>query len=156
MFESQILPAPLKSEEQILSSDLTTFELTIPCTPDAELVAMRALEQVSEIIDFEEKAKGQIRTAVMEACINAKETAGSPKAKIHLQFKTGQNLLVTQLRVDLPAGKEQLLGKPSSKTWNLGLLQSLMDDVRVVHTHLGWELLMIKYQRDATAPAASV
>ncbi|HVN80574.1 MAG TPA: hypothetical protein VMW38_16375 [Terriglobia bacterium] len=154
LLESQILPAPLKNEEHILSSDLTSYELTIPCSPDSELVAMRALEQVSEIIDFEEKAKGQVRTAVMEACINAKETAGSPKAKIHLQYKAGQNCLITQLRVDLPAGKEQTLGKPSAKTWNLSLLQALMDDVRVVHTHLGWELTMIKYQRESIPPEA--
>ena len=155
LLESQILPAPPKSEEQILSSDLTTFELTIPCSPDAELVATRTLEQVSEIIDFEEKTKGQVRTAVLEACINAREAAGSPKAKIHLQFKAGQNSLVTQLRVDLPAGMEQILGKPSTKIWNLSLLQSLMDDVRVVRTHLGWELFMVKYRLGSSPPDTS-
>ena len=148
LLESRILPAPTKAkEERVLPANLATYELTIPCTPDAELVAVKAMEQLSELIDFEEKAKGQIRMAIMEACLNAKESAISPEARIRLQFQAGMDCLVAQVRVELPESKEHTPGKVSAKTWNLKLLQSLMDEVRVVPFQQGWELVMIKHLR---------
>ena len=155
LLESRLLPANTRSEERILHPDLATFEITIPSGLDTELVAVRALEQVTDIISFGEKAKGQVRMAVMEACINAKELAESPDARIHLRYQAGEDCLIAQVRVELPGGKEQPPGKPSRTIWNLKLLQSLMDDAQVVHTHLGWELVMTKYLRDAMPQAGA-
>ena len=52
---------------------LPDYAMTIPMSADSELVAVRAFEQIAEGLDFTEKAKGQVRMALMEACINIKE-----------------------------------------------------------------------------------
>ena len=39
-----------------------------------------AFEQIAEGIDFTEKAKGQVRMALMEACLNIKEAVASDAA----------------------------------------------------------------------------
>ena len=57
------------------------YAMTIPMSADSELVAVRAFEQIAEGIDFSEKAKGQVRMALMEACINIKEAFASDWAR---------------------------------------------------------------------------
>ena len=74
------------------------YSMTIPMSADSELVAVRAFEQIAEGIDFTEKAKGQVRMALMEACINIKEALASDRGKIHLGFKTADDRLSVRLR----------------------------------------------------------
>jgi hypothetical protein len=89
----------------------------------------------------------------MEACINAKESAGSPDARIHMQFHAGENSLAARVRVEQPGRNEQMLSQPSAAMWNLKLLNTLMDDVRIIDGQMGRELVMIKYLRN-TMPMA--
>jgi hypothetical protein len=82
------------------------YEITIPMSADSELVAVRAFEQIAEGIDFSEKAKGQVRMALMEACINIKEAFASDTGRIHLGFKTAENHLSVRLLPEGVAGAE--------------------------------------------------
>jgi len=88
--------APLP-EEELQLEDLITYDMTIPLASDAELVAVRALEQIAENFEFDDKSKGQIRMALIEACINAKEAASSHAERIHLKFQTAPDRLITHL-----------------------------------------------------------
>ena len=134
-----------QNSEQAMARDLATFEMVIPVTEDSELVPVRALEQIAENFNFEEKAKGQIRMAVMEACINAKEYALSPGGRIHLRFRGKAEALLINLRVDSLAPKDKPRVKPTGDVWNLKLLRSLMDDARISYGPSGLELSMTKY-----------
>jgi anti-sigma regulatory factor (Ser/Thr protein kinase) len=135
--------------EKTPAKELVTFELVIPCAADAELVAVRALEQVAENLDFDEKSKGQIRMAVMEACINAKDYAVSPAAKIHLRYQAAADCLSVHVRAEVPKLKERGPTKPAAEAWNLKLLRTLMDEARISHSPQGLELFMTKYPRSA-------
>ncbi|HET9529431.1 MAG TPA: hypothetical protein VFQ92_03715, partial [Blastocatellia bacterium] len=49
----------------------TEFELVIPAEDDAELIAARTVEQIARAAQFDQEAINQIKTALIEACINA-------------------------------------------------------------------------------------
>jgi anti-sigma regulatory factor (Ser/Thr protein kinase) len=131
--------------EQVMAQELTTFEMIIPVTADSELVPVRALEQIAENLNFEDKAKGQIRMAVMEACINAKEYTATPGGKIRLRFQGNTDALLINFRIETLVPKDEPRGKPTGEVWNLKLLRSLMDEARISHGPSGLELSMTKY-----------
>lgn len=143
--------APLP-EEEVQPENLITYDMAIPLASDAELVAVRALEQIAENIEFDDKSKGQIRMALIEACINAKEVSGHAE-RIHLKFQTAPDRLITHLYFEPFPTKDALAHKEASKGWSLKMLQTLMDDVRLSHTHRGLELTMTKYLRNVKREA---
>lgn len=112
---------------------------------DAELVAVRASDQIFENINFDEKSKGQIGMALIEACISAKEAAPTKTGKIHLSVHTAPERLTTHVYVETSPTERRTFGTQASKSWSLKILQTLMDEVKVAQTHLGLELVMTKY-----------
>jgi len=116
------------------------YEMTIPTSADSELVAVRAFEQIAEGIDFSEKAKGQVRMALMEACINIKEALASASGKIHLGFKVADDHLLVRLRPEGIGGAETDL----VKAWGMKMLRTLMDEVKLHRTAQGFELVLVK------------
>ena len=108
-----------------------------------------ALEQVADSIDFDERSKGQIRMALMEACINIKEAAASESGKIFFVFKVASDRLLVQMHTEAPG----IAQSDPVKAWGMKMLQTLMDEVHLNHTHQGFELLMTKYLRHAKKEA---
>ena len=91
MLVHEILPTQgRRPREPAGREEPDSYEVTIPMSADSELVAVRAFEQIVEGIDFSEKAKGQVRMALMEACINIREGFAGDSGKIHLGFKTAE------------------------------------------------------------------
>lgn len=126
-----------------------SYELTIPIAAlDAELVAVKALEQVVDSSDFDEKSKGQVRMALLEALISMKEAAASESGKIELVFRTAAHRLVVRLYMAAPRSTGD-----SVAALGLKMLQSLMDDVRLNRLQRGFELVMTKYRRNVKREA---
>ncbi len=139
--------------EETQPKDFVAYEMAIPMVPDAELVAVRALEQIAENVSFDDKAKGQIRMALIEACINAREAYPNVAAMVHLTFQTASDRLVTRIRVESAStGLERSIAE-DAKNWSLKLLRNLMDEVETHRTHRGFELVMTKYMRNAKREA---
>jgi hypothetical protein len=143
--------SPPKGE--ILLKDVVTYEMTIPLASDAELVAVRASDQIFDNINFDEKSKGQIRMALIEACISAKEAAPSETGKIHITFHAAPSRLTIQVSVEPSPVETRQAGTQSPKSWSLKILQTLMDEVKVIQTRFGFELVMTKYLRSAESEA---
>jgi anti-sigma regulatory factor (Ser/Thr protein kinase) len=140
MLAQEILPPEDAIPEPEDRKEPDNYQITIPMSADSELVAVRAFEQIAEGMDFSEKAKGQVRMALMEACINIKEAFGSDTGKIHLGFKTAENHLSVRLRPEGVVGAETDL----VKAWGMKMLKTLMDDVKLHRTAQGFELVMVK------------
>ncbi len=148
----KILTSTVMADERLVPSEdqlreVVQYEMVIPMSADTELVAVRALEQIAESVELNEKSKGQMRMALMEACINAKENLASEGGKIHLNFQTALDRLVIQMFVEAKPSP-QLLKKDATQGWSVKMLRTLMDDVRVSHTARGFELVMIKYSQN--------
>ena len=140
MLAQEILKPEDDVEQAEEQDEAVTFEMTIPMAADSELVAVRAFEQIAEGADFTEKAKSQVRLALMEACVNVKDALASHTAKIHLGFGIAEDRFLVRLRPEnLKETETDLV-----KAWGMKMLRTLMDEVKLHRTAQGFELLMVK------------
>jgi serine/threonine-protein kinase RsbW len=133
------------------------FEMVIPMGEDTELVAAHTVEQIARRVNFPPEAINQIKTAVVEACINAAEHSLSPDRKIYQRFRIEPDKLVVIVasRGIVPANVmsqngERLTTEGEAGTrrgWGLKLIRTLMDEVEFRRVDDGTQLRMVKYRR---------
>ena len=119
--------------------DAQEFEIVIPVGGESELIAAHALEEIARRHDYPVKAINQIKTALVEACINAAEHGLSPDGKIYQKFAFHRDRLVITvsnrgLRLAdkmRESADEEAPPAETRRGWGLNLMRSLMDDVRV-------------------------
>lgn len=143
---------PLSSEDE--------FTLVVPMGADNELLAAMTVEQVARRINFSREAINQIKTAVVEACINASEHSLSPDRKIYQRFRVEDDKLTVTIssRGVLPVNISEKLQTESAdkgseaatderRGWGLKLIKTLMDEVEFERVDEGTSLRMTKYLR---------
>lgn len=156
----ELLSARLKTSEKPKAATMRPdeFEMVIPMGNDTELIAAHTVEQVARRVNFRPEAINQIKTALVEACINAAEHSLSPDRKIYQRFRIeGDKLIVTVAsRGVVPANLADRNGdvveqeKPDAKSrrgWGLKLIKTLMDEVEFERVDDGTQIRMIKYLR---------
>ncbi|HEX8845542.1 MAG TPA: ATP-binding protein [Pyrinomonadaceae bacterium] len=135
------------------------FEMTIPMGDDTELIAAHTVEQIARRIQFQPEAINQIKTALIEACINAAEHSLSPDRKIYQRFRVESDRLVVTVssRGIIPPAVSSQNGDNGNgneaaesrerRGWGLKLIRSLMDEVEFERVDDGTRLRMTKYLR---------
>ncbi len=134
------------------------FEMVIPMGDDTELIAAHTVEQIARRISFPPEAINQIKTALVEACINAAEHSLSPDRKIYQRFRVESDRLVVTVssRGVVPPGLGSQNGENNGsetadsrgrRGWGLKLIRSLMDEVEFERVDDGTRLRMTKYLR---------
>lgn len=126
---------------------VTEFDLVIPIESDSELIAARTVEQIARTAEFDQESINQIKTALVEACLNAAEHGDSPDRRIYQHFALAEDQLL--IRVSNKGGAFTLMDNgsaPGSKNRGRGLqiIRALMDEVRFERTDEGASLVMIK------------
>lgn len=130
------------------------FELVIPVEDEAELIAARTAEQIARAADFDQEAINQIKTALIEACINAAEHSDSPDRKIHQRFAIDEDkLIITVSNKGKKFGGANEQSTPSigaqpaksARGRGLQIIRALMDEVEFERTDDGARLVMTKY-----------
>jgi serine/threonine-protein kinase RsbW len=154
----ELLAARITSEpREITSSPQDEYEMVIPMGADTEVIAAQTVEQIARRINFPPEAINQIKTALVEACINATEHSLSPDRKIYQRFVVEDDKLVVTVasRGVVPAqitgqngqsgnGEEHGKGR---RGWGLKLIKTLMDEVEFQRVDDGTQLRMTKYLR---------
>jgi serine/threonine-protein kinase RsbW len=133
------------------------YVFILPMGADNELLAAATAEQIARRLNFRAEAINQIKTAIVEACINASEHSLSPDQKIYQRFQVEDDKLVVTIssRGVLPAKVEakDSAGKHKSglleqrRGWGLKLIETLMDEVEFERVDEGTSLRMVKYLR---------
>jgi serine/threonine-protein kinase RsbW len=132
------------------------FLAILPMGSDNELLAADMVERIARRSNFQPEAINQIKTAIVEACINAAEHSLSPDRKIYQRFRIeNDKLVVTISSRGVVPGKQSIEpSKPPSdepaegrRGWGLKLIRSLMDEVEFERVDDGTSLRMIKYLR---------
>jgi serine/threonine-protein kinase RsbW len=133
------------------------FEMVIPMGGDTELIAAHTVEQIARRLKFLPEAINQIKTALVEACINASEHSLSPDRKIYQRFRVESDKLVVTVSsrgVRIPTAAQQ--GQNSNghdpdgesagrRGWGLKLIRTLMDEVEFERVDDGTRLRMTKF-----------
>jgi serine/threonine-protein kinase RsbW len=126
------------------------YEMVVPMGDDTELIAAHAVEEVARRHDFKPAAINQIKTALVEACINASEHSLSPDRKIYQKFSFEDDKLVITIsnrgvmlpsNKAVPAAEEPTDGR---RGWGLKLIRALMDEVTFEQVDDGTKITMIK------------
>ncbi|HEY8188744.1 MAG TPA: ATP-binding protein [Pyrinomonadaceae bacterium] len=146
------------------SEEANEFTFILPMGSDNELLAATTIEQVARRLSFSPEAINQIKTAVVEACINAAEHSLSPDRKIYQRFRFENDKLVITIssRGVLPQNIQGHIEEKSSEQvrheengdeteqrrgWGLKLIKALMDEVEFERVDEGTRLRMTKYLR---------
>ena len=158
LLASRIGDAP---RSQILyGNEPNEFQMVIPMGEDNELIAANTAEQIAKRLTFRPEAINQIKTAVVEACINAFEHSFSPDRKIYQRFRVESDRLVVTIssRGVVPTNLNGASGRPDTseaaeerRGWGLKLIRTLMDEVEFEKVDDGTSLRMTKYIRDTSS-----
>src|SRR5229473_2733262 len=137
----ELLTARIKPEARTIEEGRPDeYEMVIPMGADTELIAAHTVEQIARRVNFRPEAINQIKTALVEACINATEHSLSPDRKIYQRFVVEDDKLVVTVasRGVVPASLSGHNGEDGStidekqdarsrRSWGLKLIQTLMD-----------------------------
>lgn len=145
----ETLQRHLLGEQTTSEKHAEEYELVIPMGEDTEIVAAHTLEQMARRHDFPTKAITQMKTALVEACINAAEHSLSPDRKIYQKFSFAENRATITVSnrglrlTDKLASAD--MRDASRRGWGLKLIKSLMDEVTIDETDDGTRLTMTKH-----------
>src|SRR5215203_3530529 len=148
--------AETASETVVQPGHPDEFLIVVPMGEDNELIAANTAEQIAKRLTFRPEAINQIKTAIVEACINASEHSFSPDRKIYQRFRVESDRLVITIssRGVVPAnlngansGSEAKQAAEERRGWGLKLIRTLMDEVEFERVDDGTSLRMTKYLR---------
>lgn len=129
-------------------SPMDEYEVVIPMGDDTEMIAAHMIEEVGRRHGIASKTLNKIKTAVVEACINAAEHGHSPDRKIYLRFAiTGQRAAITVFNRGVRIDESKLeIETPDEgrRGWGFKLMRNLMDDVTVEQSDEGTRVTLVK------------
>ena len=129
------------------------YEIVIPIGDETELIAVHAVEEIARRGSFPTRAINQVKTALVEACINAAEHSLSPDGKIYIKFALFEDrltLIVSNRGLRLadkfrePSPESIDISTETRRGWGLSLMRTLMDEVRVEAVDDGTRIVMTK------------
>jgi serine/threonine-protein kinase RsbW len=157
LLTARLSPEGAAAAEGATAEPPDEFEMVIPMGGDTELIAAHTVEQIARRLKFQPEAINQIKTALVEACINASEHSLSPDRKIYQRFRVESDKLVVTVSsrgVRIPTAAQQ--GQNSNghdpevegtgrRGWGLKLIRTLMDEVEFERVDDGTRLRMTKF-----------
>lgn len=124
------------------------YEIVVPMGDDTEMIAAHTIEEIAKKHNFPAKAINQIKTALVEACINATEHSLSPDKKIYQKFAVdADKITITVSNRGLRLSDKQsreIAPDQGRRGWGLKLMKGLMDEVRIEQTDDGTRIVMVK------------
>lgn len=125
------------------------YEIIVPMGEDTEMIAAHTVEEIAKRHNFPAKAINQIKTALVEACINAAEHSHSPDRKIYQKFAVDDEkiaITIANRGVRLnDANAREVTSDEGRRGWGLKLMKGLMDDVKIEQTDDGTRITMVKF-----------
>ena len=119
---------------------------------DAELIAAHSVEEIARRHNLDPKSINQIKTALVEACINASEHSLSPDRKIYQRFRVEDDrvvLTVSNRGLRLASNAVGVPSQEGRRGWGLRLMRNLMDEVSIEEVDDGTRIVMTKYLKAA-------
>lgn len=123
-------------------------EIVVPMGEEGEMISAKAVDEIAKRHGFSAKAANQIKTAVIEACINAAEHSLSPDQKIYQKYRMTEGKLTITITNRGLRLTDKKLPEPTPdggrRGWGIKLMRSLMDEVLIAQTDDGTQITMVK------------
>jgi serine/threonine-protein kinase RsbW len=117
------------------------------------MIAAHTIEDIAKRHNFPAKAINQIKTAVVEACINAGEHSLSPDQRLYQKFAIdADKITITVSNRGLRVADKPIQSDASEEArrgWGLKIIRGLMDEVNFEPTDDGTRITMVKYLKAA-------
>lgn len=129
---------------------VNTYEMVVPMGDESELLAAKTVEEIARRHNFPAKAINQIKTALVEAYINAAEHSHSPDRKIYQKIGVDDDkisITIENRGVRFNAAAAGGGNGEARRGWGIKLIKGLMDEVTSAETDDGSSLTMVKYLR---------
>jgi serine/threonine-protein kinase RsbW len=123
------------------------YEFTVAMGEEGEIATARAVDDIGRRHNLPGKMVNQLKTAIIEACINAAEHSLSPDGKIHEKFLVAPDrVVVTVSNRGVRLADRSVIAAPDEarRGWGLKLMKGLMDTVEVSDTDDGTSITMTK------------
>ena len=157
----ELLAARLRQEASPGAGTPDEVELVLPMGSDYELIAATTVEQIARRLNFRPEAINQIKTAIVEASINAAEHSLSPDRKIYQRFRVESDKLVITVAsrgivpsnlngYNRPSTSDTDTATDQRRGWGLKLIRTLMDEVEFERVDEGTRLRMTKFVRNGS------
>ncbi len=150
----ELLIKYLDAEEKVGEKlNANEYEMVVPMGDETELISAHAVEEIARRHHFAPKAINQIKTALVEACINATEHSHSPDRKIYQKFKVEDDKITITISnrglrlTDIKA--QEIKPDEGRRGWGLKLMQNLMDEVKFEQVDDGTRISMVKYLKNS-------
>ena len=144
-FLKQFLASEPAESRQVIDE----YEVTVPMDGENEMIAAHTLEEIARRHNYSPKAINQIKTALLEASINASEHSLSHDRRIHQKFSVEDDRIVITIsnRGLRLADRRTAQIEPESERrgWGLKLIEKLMDEVKIHQSDDGTSISMTKY-----------
>jgi serine/threonine-protein kinase RsbW len=139
------------NDPKVVEDRSNEYEIVVPMGGDTEMIAAHAVEDIARKHNYAPKAINQIKTALVEACINATEHSLSPDRRIYQKFVVDdEKITVTVanrgIRL-LDRSVHEVVPSEGRRGWGLKLMKGLMDDVRIEQSDDGTRVTMVKYNK---------
>ena len=157
--QAEMLRDLLADERTLNASPVSdVYEFIVPMGHDTEMIAAHTIEDIARRHDYPPKSINQIKTALVEACINASEHSLSLDRRIHQKFTVSDRKIeITVANRGVRLGENPALpaGESNRRGWGIRLIQSLMDEVDFEAADDGTVIRMVKYMSGSQAEAAT-
>ncbi|MEQ1645144.1 MAG: ATP-binding protein [Pyrinomonadaceae bacterium] len=137
-------------ESQADDETIDEYEIVVPMGEEAEMLAAQTIDDIAERHAFPKKATNQIKTAVVEACINAAEHSLSPDRKVVQKYAVAADKITITISnrglrlADKQSPAPDEAASNERRGWGLKLIRGLMDDVKIEETDDGTRITMVK------------
>lgn len=144
--QARLLKRLLEAAVDAAQDDGDVHEFVVPMGEAGELLSAKVLDDLAERYRIPEKPANQIKTALVEALINAAEHSLSPERVVHLRYVIGTYALTVTVsnRGLRLSDKTPATDNAARRGWGLKVIEKLMDEVRVEQTDDGTRLVMTK------------
>ena len=152
--QAELLAGILNAKISIPSEPTANeYEIVVPMGEDTEMISAHAIEDIAKRHGFPAKTINQIKTALVEACINAAEHSLSPDRKIYQKFiVTDEKIVITVANRGVRLAHKtafEIVPDEGRRGWGLKLMKGLMDDVKIEETDDGTRITMTKFIKSA-------
>ncbi len=124
------------------AAEIPSYEIIIPSVPRAELIAVKALEQIAKNQNVPNAVTAQLQTALIHLFTDVITQKGPAHENFHLRFECSEDTF--KIEIKIPFGELVFPVSTKEAISDNQLIKSLIDDIKLERIKSGTKIILIK------------